>query len=54
MEAQRDKGRAAWKGTSQTSISEVHAGLSTLGATGFTGYTRDQDKGSVAAIVQDG
>ena len=54
MEAQREKGRAAWKGTSQTATSDVHAGLAAVGSTTFTGYSTDHGTSSVLALIQGG
>jgi len=53
MEAQREKGRAAWKGSGQSAVSEVHARLADHGPTTFTGYDRDEDTATVLAVTDD-
>ena len=55
MQHQKELGRGAWKGSGEASISEIQSQLAIeIGATLFSGYDRDQDQGTVLAIVQDG
>ncbi|MES2640073.1 MAG: alanine--tRNA ligase [Myxococcota bacterium] len=53
-EEQRAKGRAAWKGSGEESISDVwHQLVEDVGVR-FTGYDRDTDTGTVRAVVSEG
>ena len=55
MAAQRERGRANWKGSGQTaSTGEWLALRDRLGATVFTGYETTDGSGELLAIVRDG
>ena len=55
MEDQKAKGRAAWKGSGDAAVSEVHSALAAeLEPTEFTGYDSDMGTGIVLALVQGG
>ncbi len=51
---QRARGRAAWKGSGETSVAAVWQGLAHTIPSTFSGYDRDQDAGTVHAIVSEG
>ncbi len=53
MEAQRAKGRAAWKGSGEQAVAQLWHDLhAEHGDTTFTGYDRGRDVGRVVAIVR--
>ncbi|MEK7764609.1 MAG: alanine--tRNA ligase-related protein, partial [bacterium] len=55
LEAQQGKARAAWKGSGERGVTDVHHALAReLGATPFTGYDRLADDARVVAIVRGG
>jgi alanyl-tRNA synthetase len=55
LEAQKKRGRQAWKGSGEQAIAEFWRALAeTHGATVFTGYDHEQDTGAVLAIVKRG
>ncbi|MDP2309047.1 MAG: alanine--tRNA ligase [Pseudomonadota bacterium] len=51
---QRAKGRAAWKGSGEESISAVWHALAEDVGVRFSGYDRDADAGTVRAVVSEG
>lgn len=53
-EEQRARGRAAWKGSGETSLAAVWQGLSHGLPTAFSGYDHDADESTVTAIVSEG
>ncbi|MCC7260839.1 MAG: alanine--tRNA ligase [Alphaproteobacteria bacterium] len=55
MEAQREKARAAWKGSGSTATEEIWFDLrEKLGATEFLGYQTEEAEGQIRALVVDG
>lgn len=54
LEAQRARGRKAWKGSGQEAVGALWTELAgEHGPTTFTGYDRDRDVGTVLALVRD-
>src|SRR5690606_37637149 len=54
-DAQRERARAAWKGSGEKATDEIWFGLRhEIGATEFLGYAADAAEGVVGAIVADG
>lgn len=53
-EAQRARGRAAWKGSGEESISAIWHPIGRETPTRFTGYDRDEDRARVVALVSEG
>ena len=50
-EAQKQRGRLAWKGSGEAAVGQIWQQLAEeVGETEFTGYDRDQDVGTVAAL----
>ncbi len=55
METQRERARAAWKGSGEAATEAVWFELrDTVGATEFQGYTTEANEAVVTAIVKDG
>ena len=55
MEAQREKARAAWKGSGEESVAAVYRELRRAGvASAFAGYERLDARSPVVALVRDG
>ncbi len=55
MEAQREKARAAWKGSGEESVAEVYRELRQAGvASAFAGYERLEALSPVVALIKDG
>ncbi|MBL1430451.1 MAG: alanine--tRNA ligase [Robiginitomaculum sp.] len=55
MQIQKDKARAAWKGSGDTAANQIWLGLqSNLPDTEFTGYDKLIDTGSLLALIVDG
>ncbi len=55
MEAQRERGRSAWKGSGEECIAEVWKALVQDGASSqFVGYTQDSCEATVTALIKDG
>jgi len=54
MEAQRERARAAWKGSGETRVGEVHARLAAELATSFHGYETLAFTSTVRALVVGG
>ena len=55
MQAQRDAGRANWKGSGEERVADVfHALSAEHGPTPFTGYDLDEGQATILAIVCDG
>ncbi|MGH8910943.1 MAG: alanine--tRNA ligase [Acidimicrobiia bacterium] len=55
MDAQRQRARAAWKGSEDAAAGEVYRALADdLGLTRFTGYEQERDRGRVLAMLADG
>ena len=55
MDAQRAAGREAWKGSGETAVAEIFHAIAADGSRSeFSGYTADDDVGTVLAIVCDG
>ncbi len=53
LNAQRARGRAAWKGSGEQAVAGLWRDLADkVGQTTFTGYTRDDDTGTVVALVR--
>jgi alanyl-tRNA synthetase len=53
LDAQRARGRAAWKGSGEQAVGAFWTELaSTHGATEFTGYDRDEDVGTILALLK--
>lgn len=53
LESQRARGRAAWRGSGEESVSELWHELSRdFGQTSFSGYAQNQDVGQVLALVR--
>ena len=53
-EEQRQRGRAAWKGSGDEAVSAVWLPLSRQSPTTFTGYDHDTDTGTVVALISEG
>jgi len=52
-EAQKARGREAWKGSGEAAVGQLWQSLAEeLGATSFTGYDRDDDVGTIAALIR--
>jgi alanyl-tRNA synthetase len=55
MQAQREAGRANWKGSGEERVADVfHALSAEHGPTAFTGYDHDHGPATILAIVHDG
>ncbi|MBO85415.1 MAG: alanine--tRNA ligase [Deltaproteobacteria bacterium] len=54
MEAQRERGRAAWKGSGSAGVDRLWHSLLAEHPTAFTGYTDLDDAARVVALVHDG
>jgi len=54
MEAQRERGRAAWKGSGAAGVDKLWHDIVADHPSEFTGYTALEGEGKVVAIVQDG
>jgi alanyl-tRNA synthetase len=54
MQVQRERARAAWKGSGQTRIGEVHGRLATELSTSFHGYETLRFASTVRALLVDG
>ena len=54
MEAQKERGRAAWKGSGAAGVDELWHGLVAEHPTTFTGYTDLEGTARVVALVHDG
>jgi alanyl-tRNA synthetase len=54
MEAQRERARAAWKGSGETRVGEVHARLAAELATSFHGYETLHFTSTVRALIVGG
>jgi len=54
MEAQRERARAAWKGSGETRVGEVHARLAAELATSFHGYETLSFTSTVRALIVGG
>ena len=53
-EEQRQKGRAAWKGSGEESVGQLWYELAGAHSTTFTGYERDEGEAHVLALVSEG
>ncbi|MDX2095823.1 MAG: alanine--tRNA ligase [Alphaproteobacteria bacterium] len=55
MQEQRDRARAAWKGSGQTATASLWFDIrERVGATEFLGYAMDSAQGIITALVKDG
>lgn len=53
-EEQREKGRAAWKGSGEEAVTALWHQLSETHPMFFSGYEKDEDTGTVTAILSEG